>query len=110
MYNGCLLGETAISKDIRDALKKAGWRVERINAGMVKVTGGFLHLASKGTPDSLCMKTGKLWGWLETKVPFGKGLNENQIKWHDWARSVGINVDVVRSKEEALAAVNEWKS
>ena len=104
------MGETAISKGIRDALKKAGWRVERINAGMVKVAGGFMHLASKGTPDSLCMKTGSLWGWLETKVPKGKGLNEHQIKWHDWARSVGINVDVVRSVSDALEAVGKWKN
>jgi hypothetical protein len=101
------MGETAISKDIREALKKAGWRVERINAGMVKVAGGFMHLASKGTPDSLVMKTRELWGWLETKTAVGK-LNEHQIKWHAWAKSVGINVDVVRSKEEALEAVGRW--
>jgi len=103
------MGETAISKGIRDSLKKEGWRVERVNAGMVKVSGGFMHLASKGTPDSLCMKTGSLWGWLETKTPIGK-LNEHQVAWHAWAKSVGINVDVVRSKEDALEAVKKWEN
>jgi hypothetical protein len=109
------MGETAISKDIRDALKKAGWRVERVNAGMVKVAGGFMHLASKGTPDSLVMGLQNaacgcpIFGWLETKTAIGK-LNEHQIKWHAWARSVGINVDVVRSKEDALEAVGKWKN
>ena len=103
------MGETQISKAIRDALKKQGWRVERVNAGMVKVAGGFMHLASKGTPDSLCMKTGSLWGWLETKTAIGK-LNEHQVLWHAWAKDAGINVAVVRSAEEALAAVEKWKN
>lgn len=103
------MGETEISKKIRDELKKQGWRVERINAGMVKVAGGFMHLASKGTPDSLVMKTRGLWGWLETKTPIGK-LNEHQIAWHTWARAAGINVDVVRSVEDALAAVKKWQN
>src|SRR6478609_2455134 len=101
------MGETQISKDIRTELKKAGWRVERINAGMVKVTGGFMHLASKGTPDSLVMKSKSLWGWLETKTEIGK-LNEHQIAWHEWARSVGINVDVARSVKDAMDAVKKW--
>jgi len=103
------VGETAISKAIRDALKKDGWRVERINSGMVKVAGGFMHLASKGTPDSLVMKSRTLWGWLETKTPEGK-LNEHQVAFHAWAREVGINVDVVRSADEARAAVEKWKN
>ena len=101
------MGETAISKSIRDALKKAGWRCERVNAGMVKVAGGFMHLASKGTPDTLVMKSKSLWGWLESKTPIGK-LNEHQIAWHAWAKDAGINVAVVRSAEEALEAVGKW--
>ena len=107
------MGETQISKAIRDALKKAGYRCERVNAGMVKVAGGFMHLASKGTPDMLVMGVRKaicgcaIVCWLETKTAIGK-LNEHQIAWHAWAKDAGINVDVVRSAEEALEAVGKW--
>ncbi len=74
-----------------------------------------MHLASKGTPDSLVMGLRKavcgcaLWGWLETKTPVGK-LNEHQVLWHAWAKDAGINVAVVRSAQEALAAVEKWKN
>ena len=107
------MGETQISKAIRDELKKQGWRVERVNAGMVKVAGGFMHLASKGTPDSLIMGYRNaacgcpVFGWLETKTPIGK-LSEHQIAWHEWARGAGINVAVVRSVQDAVDAVNSW--
>lgn len=102
------MSETEISKSIRDTLRKADWRVERINSGKVKVSGGWMHLASPGTPDLLCMKAIGLFGFLETKTAIGK-LSDKQVEWHAWARTAGINVAMVRSAIEALDVVKEWE-
>lgn len=102
------MSETQISKEIRDALKLTGWRCERINSGKVKVNGGWMHLASKGFPDTLIMKPIGLFGFLETKTDIGK-LNDDQKRWHEWAVNSGFNVAVVRSRQEALDAVSVWE-
>jgi hypothetical protein len=103
------LSETDISREIREALTKSGWRCERINSGKVKVNGGWMHLAQKGFPDTLVMKPGKpgVVGFLETKTDVGH-LNEWQIAWHAWAVKSGFNVATVRSRSDALAAVKGW--
>lgn len=112
------MSETDISRDIREALTKAGWRCERINSGKVKVNGGWMHLAQKGFPDTLVMKPGRpktaggsggITGFLETKTDIGK-LNEDQKAWHAWAVKSGFNVATVRSRAEALSAVKEWEN
>jgi hypothetical protein len=98
--------ETDISREIRDALTKAGYWVERTNAGLARVRGGFMHLCSPGTPDTLIVAP--VYGWLETKTDEGK-LNEEQLYWHARARRLGVNVEVARGWQRALEIVVAWR-
>lgn len=107
--SGVQLSETDISREIREALTKSGWKCERINSGKVKVNGGWMHLAQKGFPDTLVMKPKGVVGFLETKTDIGK-LNEDQKAWHAWATKSGFNVATVRSRAEALQAVKMWEN
>lgn len=98
--------ETDISREIRDALTKAGYWVERTNSGMARVRGGVIHLLSKGTPDTLVVAP--VYGWLETKTDEGR-LSEEQLYWHSRARRFGVNVAVARAWPRALELVGSWR-
>jgi hypothetical protein len=61
-----------------------------------------------GAPDLLCeVRTPAGWAalWMEVKTPTGT-LRPDQRRWHEAARADGRHVVVVRSVEDALAAVD----
>jgi hypothetical protein len=102
------VSETDVSRGIREALRSIGWTVERLQCGRVKVSGGWMHLCSPGTPDLLCMRAPGIVGFIETKVPKTGILSDIQIAWHAWAKKAGINADVAISRQAALNAVKGW--
>ena len=98
------MSETDLYDPIKKTLEHLGHIVTRIHSGKVKVRGGWMQLADPGTPDHHVMSPNGVSTWLETKTPIGK-LNEAQVAWHERAKKLGHRVMVVRSPEEALAAV-----
>jgi hypothetical protein len=100
------MSETDLSRSIRAALTVAGYWVERTNSGIAKVRGGFVHMCSAGTPDTLVVAP--VYGWLETKTQVGK-LSEEQLSWHERARAAGVRVATVRSVSQAIDAVKGWR-
>ncbi len=97
--------ETKLSKAIREQLEKCGFMVERIQSGSVRVRGGRMQLASKGTPD---LHLVGLNGWLEVKRP-GEEPSEVQLRWHEQARGRGARVAVVESVWGAVQVASEWR-
>ena len=95
--------EGQIQAAVVEAIRSMGVMVERVQSGKVKVQGGWMRLASPGTPD--------LWtscGWLECKTAKGL-LSDEQIAWHARARDAGVNVAVVRSAADAVRIVSLWR-
>ena len=100
---GGAVTEAEIQAAVIEALQAMGVMVERVQSGKVKVRGGWMRLASEGTPD--------LWtslGWLECKTEKGL-LSDEQIAWHARARDAGVNVAVVRSAADAVRIVQLWR-
>jgi hypothetical protein len=98
--------ETAISRSISSGLESLGAIAIRVQSGLVKVRGGWMHLAPPGTPDRLFLLENGCGLWLETKTPIGS-LSTEQIAWHYEARKRGHNVFTVKSEREARAAWEE---
>ncbi len=98
------MSETELYDPIKKTLERCGHIVTRIHSGKVKVRGGWMQLAPKGTPDHVVSSPNGLTTWLETKTPVGE-LNADQKAWHERAKRGGHRVVVVRSPAEALAAV-----
>lgn len=94
--------ETTLQASIVEALQRAGRIVIRVQSGQVKVRGGWMHLAPKGTPDLYVIG----WGWLETKTEDGK-LSPEQERMHALIGGAGELITVVRSVAEALHAVGK---
>ncbi len=61
-----------------------------------------------GSPDLVLTLRGKFAGW-ELKTPEGR-VSPEQEQWHKAARSRGVRVDVIRSADEALAALAEMQN
>lgn len=94
--------ETTLQAEIVEALQRAGRIVIRVQSGQVKVRGGWMHLAPKGTPDLYVVG----WGWIETKTDDGK-LSPEQERMHALIGGAGELITVVRSVAEALLAVGK---
>lgn len=91
--------EGKISKQIQDHLRAMGWKVMRLNSGVVRVRGGMLHGCPKGTPDILAFdRSGRLL-WLEIKAAMGKPSPE-QHEFAVWAKESQHRYLLVRSVEE----------
>ena len=97
------MSETDLSKAIRKALAAMGIWVVRLQSsgrrGPRSVATG-----EPGMPD--------LWtpyGLLEVKTETGK-LSPAQVAWHERARAEGLNVATVRSVEDAVRIVTEWRA
>lgn len=67
----------AITTPILEALRKAGILAFRMNSGKVRVRGGFVHMAKKGTADILCFPSRRAV-WIETKDPKGATAKEQR--------------------------------
>ncbi len=97
------MSETDIQRAILDALLAIGAFAFRVQAGKVKVRGGWMQLSTPGTPDIyvLVPPHGRSL-WLEVKTAKGEE-RESQLAWHTKARQRGAAVETVRSPEEAVA-------
>lgn len=65
---------------------------------------GNVQMCEPGTPDIEVMLPGGRVAWLELKTPTGKA-RDTQKAWHARAARFGHVVHVVRSVDEAVAAV-----
>lgn len=97
--------ETPLYQRIIDVLELAGlaW-LERVQSGNVRVRGGRMHLARKGTPDLLgYARDGRCVG-LEVKAPNGK-RRPGQKEWIERALARGVIAGFVESPAEAVNLV-----
>lgn len=105
------MSETNVAKTIVDTLEGLGCRCVRVHSGKVKVSGGWMQLARKGTPDWLVMFPADGYydtGWLEIKKP-GESLSPEQVKFHEWAASVGMRCRIAHSPSEAVQVLKDWR-
>ncbi|NBD11815.1 VRR-NUC domain-containing protein [Corallococcus silvisoli] len=79
----------ANEKPIVQALRFAGWTVERVNA--------------TGFPDLVCVRRGQVL-LLEVKAVKGGRMKPAQVDLHARLRAAGLAVAIVTTPEEALAA------
>jgi hypothetical protein len=99
------VSETALSKAIRDALKRVRHvKVLRLNSGLVRAKGGYVHLCENGTPDLMVMLPHKRVCWLEAKTRDGV-VEDEQVEWHAQALALGHVVHVVRDVQHAVDVV-----
>lgn len=94
--------ETALQTDIVKALRQMGVWVIVMNVTKRRGSRG-VNCGEPGMPD--------LWteyGWLEVKLPDGV-LEDDQKTWHAKAARHHINVEVVRSINQALDAIKSWR-
>jgi len=80
----------------------------RMNSGMVRVKGGFMHLHDKGTADILVFFRSGRVVWLETKDP--KGITQkqriaDQAAFGEKVRGMGHEYYIVNSIDEGLEKV-----
>lgn len=92
--------ENDIQRDIVSALKADGFQVLRLNAGKVKVNGGWMQLVPAGTPDLLVLnvQTGEV-SFIEVKNETGKLRREQKEFAKENLQHFAHGV--VRSVEEA---------
>ncbi len=80
------------------------------NAGKRSVMGGRVAKAEglhPGFPDLILLRAGGRVGFLEVKAADGR-LSPAQVDCHEMLRRQGQSLAVVRSQDEALAAVKAW--
>lgn len=86
---------------ILNALERAGITATRMQAGKVKVRGGWLRLAPAGWPDIIgYLPDGRMFG-IEAKTATGKD-REAQLAWAARARANRVLVIKARSPAEAF--------
>jgi hypothetical protein len=91
------LNETAIRKQIKDALEAAGFWVV-ITASRGKRSKRGVKTGEPGIPDLHLVEFG---AWGEVKVPGGR-RSDGQIAWHARAAKIGVRVFVWESPSDAL--------
>lgn len=99
---------TEITGPLVKMIRQMGIYALRMNSGMVRVKGGFMHLHDKGTADILVFfKTGRVV-WLETKDPKGvtqKQRIADQAAFAEKVRDLGHEYYLIKSIDEGLAAL-----
>lgn len=105
-----MTAEGDIKRAMLEALEAVGAFAFRAQSGMVKVRGGYMHLAPPGTPDILVIvpPLGRLLG-LEVKTAKG-AEREAQLAWASGVRRLGGWVQTVRTPEEAVRAYLDAKA
>ena len=96
------MSETDLQRVIEETLNLMGVWVIRTAVNRNR-NGIGVRTGEPGMPD--------LWteyGWLEVKLP-GKELDPDQVTWHNRARKRHINVETVRSVNDAVTAVLTWR-
>jgi hypothetical protein len=102
--------EAQIQRAIIDRLRFCGILAVAVpNEGKRTVVSG-RHLKGTGMrpgfPDLICMQAGQA-AFLEVKAPKGR-VSEAQDTMHDELQRQGMRVAVVRSQDEAIAALRGW--
>lgn len=96
-------GETQLQTAIVKALRQMGVWVIRTSVSAKRSSVGSAA-GEPGLPD--------LWlpelGLMEVKMPDGV-LSSDQKTWHAKAERHGLNVETVRSVEQAVRVVMEWR-
>lgn len=101
-----LLYKPTIQASLRGAL--APWGPDAVRAALDAIMKHRMMVGlGVGSPD-LCGALGGRAGGLEVKALDGE-VSEDQARWHRAARRKGIFVAVVRSADEAEAAVERWR-
>lgn len=99
--------EGKAKKAILDELEEHGIWACRVQAGQVKVRGGWMHFAPPGTADILVMVPPRARClWLEVKAAKGKE-RDAQIEFARDATRLGALVRTVRTPAEAIRAYVE---
>jgi hypothetical protein len=78
--------EGIIKGEIRDYLEMTGEHFLRLQSGIVKVRGGFMHLCPTGTPDFLVIRA--VPHWIEIKAEGCKTQKERAEKQAAFADKV----------------------
>lgn len=100
--------ESAIQRDIVTAGRAMGAKVYRLNAGKVRVKGGFMELAEDGTPDLLTVwPRGRLL-FVEVKRPKEQPTVIQKLR-HRELRNMGHAVCTAHSVEEFIEAMREME-
>lgn len=91
------MGETALSKQMRDELTARGFWCIRVQSGILPVVypktrrTHYVHCAEDGTPDFWCSRYDGATAWIEVKKP-GEEPSAAQLRWHAKARARGQHV------------------
>jgi hypothetical protein len=103
------MSETAISRAIRETLALHGVHVARNNTGRLQDRNGrwVTFGLGLGSADLIGCVNGRYFA-LEVKTATGRQTPE-QVAWANARRKEGAFVAVVRSAEEAIAAVNRCR-
>lgn len=88
--------EKSITNAIIKAARERGWWAFKIAGGPYQ---------TPGMPDLLLIKDG-IARFMEVKTPTGKVSPHQQAKMTEIERHAGARCDVVRSRDEALAALD----
>lgn len=94
--------ESATLRAIVNTLETLGFTVIRVQSGTRG--GGRMRLAGKGTPDLCVLGQHGQTTWMEVKSPVGT-VDPAQLAWLTKHRDRGHRVVIVRSVQDALAAV-----
>jgi hypothetical protein len=101
--------EGTVKAQIQDALRAMGCLVIRINAGVVRVKGGFMRGAPEGTADLLVFPGNGRMVALEIKQP-GKKAAPEQLAWGAEWRRLGGTFAVVDTVDDAIRVVSVARS
>ncbi len=96
--------ETKLSKSIRDALELAGYKVFRVQSGIVRIGSRYIHMAPPGTPD-ICGYDPRDGKFIALEVKDQAEPTKEQIEFIRLASAAGCKAAFVHSIAEALAAV-----
>ena len=103
--------EHEIQSNILLEVSKRGHKIWRSNAGKIKDarTGNWINLLPKGFPDTFGFRKsdGKFFA-IEVKTKTGR-LRKEQKQFAEFAEGQPILYGVARSKEEAIAIIEEEK-
>ena len=104
------MSENAIQKQVQDFLKASGLFYMRLQSGMVKVRGAWMHLCPTGTADLVVYPSrGFQVGWIEMKQLKGK-QRESQVEFQAKAEAAGHPYLVARSVEDVQAWLRDRRA